>query len=89
MLALRADGTVVAWNIEDFDDFGQSEVPAALTDVVAIAAEPYHSLAVRADRTVIAWGPGRDAAREQCRPESDEPHAAPGELMFRYHDDAG
>ena len=52
-LALRADGTVVAWGA---DYYGEGVVPDGLTDVVAIAAGTYHNLAVRADGTVVAWG---------------------------------
>jgi len=58
-LALRADGTVVAWgeNNDALGNFaGQSVVPAELTNAVAIAAGEYHSLALRADGTVVAWG---------------------------------
>src|SRR5688572_10565074 len=42
-LALKADGTVVAWG-EDYR--GQCTVPADLRDVVTIAAGASHSLAV-------------------------------------------
>jgi hypothetical protein len=52
-LALKADGTVVAWGLNDFD---QTSVPAGLTDVVQVAAGEYHSLALKADGTVVAWG---------------------------------
>jgi uncharacterized repeat protein (TIGR01451 family) len=52
-LALKADGTVVAWGI---NQFGQSSVPADLSGVTAIAAGIYHSLALKSDGTVVAWG---------------------------------
>jgi hypothetical protein len=52
-LALRADGTVVAWGD---NSTGQTTVPAGLTNVVAIAAGEAHNLALRADGTVVAWG---------------------------------
>ncbi len=52
-LAVRADGTVVAWG--DNSD-GQSTVPVGLTNVVAVAGGGAHSLALRADGTVAAWG---------------------------------
>ena len=63
-LALRTDGTVVAWGGNSPNANGQSDVPAGLTNVVAIDAGGYifdfggqvHSLALRADGTVIAWG---------------------------------
>ena len=48
-LALRADGSVVAW--------GQaSQAPAGLTNVVAIAGGNGFNLALRADGSVVAWG---------------------------------
>ena len=52
-LALRADGTVVAWGA---NEYGQTNVPARLTNVVAVAGGMGHSLALRADGTVVAWG---------------------------------
>src|ERR1035437_9763592 len=41
-LALKSDGTVVAWGL---DTYGQIDVPAGLTGVTAIAAGGDHSLA--------------------------------------------
>ena len=38
------------------DSFGQLDSPAPLTNLVAVAAGAYHSLALRADGTVLAWG---------------------------------
>jgi alpha-tubulin suppressor-like RCC1 family protein len=55
-LALKSDGTVVAWG---YNDFGQSTVPAGLSGVVAIAGGWFHSLALKSDGTVVAWGAGR------------------------------
>ncbi len=52
-LALRADGTVVAWG-QNF--WGQTAAPSQATNVSAIAAGRDHSLALRADGTVVAWG---------------------------------
>ena len=52
-LALRSDGTVVAWG-ENFS--GQCMVPAGLSGVVAIAAGGSHSLALKSDGTVAEWG---------------------------------
>jgi alpha-tubulin suppressor-like RCC1 family protein len=52
VLALSADGTVIAWN----DWSGQVDVPAGLTDVVEVAAGASHFMALRADGTVVAWG---------------------------------
>jgi alpha-tubulin suppressor-like RCC1 family protein len=36
--------------------YGQTNIPANLSNVVAIAAGDYHSLALRGDGTVVAWG---------------------------------
>ena len=52
-LALKADGTVVAWG-NNF--YGQTDVPVELTGVVAISDSDIHSLALKADGTVVAWG---------------------------------
>lgn len=52
-LALRADGTVVAWGR---NDYGQTTVPLSATNVIALAAGYGHSLALKTDGTVLAWG---------------------------------
>ena len=54
-LALKADGTVIAWG---YNYFGQCNVPAGLTNVVAIKAGANFSLALKSDGTLTAWGPG-------------------------------
>ena len=46
-------GTVVAWGQ---NNYGQTNVPPGLTDVIAVAAGAAHSLALKADGTVVAWG---------------------------------
>jgi alpha-tubulin suppressor-like RCC1 family protein len=51
-LALKRDGTVVAWG--DNRD-GQSDPPADLNNVVSIAAGLRHNLALLANGTVVAW----------------------------------
>lgn len=49
-LALLCDGTVVQWGLE-------TEVPANISNIVAIASGPsWHSLGLKSDRTVVAWG---------------------------------
>jgi hypothetical protein len=53
-LALKDDGTVVAWGCVG-DDFGQCSVPSGLSGVTAIAAGNEFSLAVKDDGTVVAW----------------------------------
>jgi alpha-tubulin suppressor-like RCC1 family protein len=64
-LAAKSDGSVTAWgagmadgNPNDPNGFqvGQSIVPTGLTNAVAVAAGFFHSLALRNDGTVIAWG---------------------------------
>ena len=54
---------VVAWgagtnNTGISFNYGQSIVPATLTNAVQLSGGLYHSLAVRADGTVSAWGAG-------------------------------
>jgi len=64
-LALRADGTVWGWGNNTSGQIGNgtnispqlTPVQATnLVDVVAISAGQYHSLALKADGTVWAWG---------------------------------
>jgi alpha-tubulin suppressor-like RCC1 family protein len=52
-LALLTNGTVTAWGE---NTFGESTVPATLSNAVAIAAGYFHSVALGADGTVTAWG---------------------------------
>jgi hypothetical protein len=52
-LALKADGTVVAWG---YNSDCQAAVPTGLTNVVALAGGGYHTLALKADGTLVAWG---------------------------------
>jgi hypothetical protein len=55
-LALKANGTVVAWG---GNEYGRTTVPPTATNVVAVAAGGDFSLALRADGTVIGWGDSR------------------------------
>jgi len=47
------DGMVIAWGQ---DNYGQCDVPAGLSNVVAVAGGNGHSLALRHAGTVVAWG---------------------------------
>jgi len=51
--ALTQGGTVVAWGSNGYN---QTRVPAGLSDVVAIAAGGWHTVALRSTGTVVAWG---------------------------------
>jgi hypothetical protein len=63
------DRTVVAWgSIKPVDDFGQLDVPSGLDDVRAVAAGADHTLALRWDGTVVAWGRNDD---NQCSVPND------------------
>jgi uncharacterized repeat protein (TIGR01451 family) len=66
-LALKADGSVLAWGLNGFKQLGVdgitgSNVPVAVTGlgpgsgVIAIAAGEAFSLALKADGSVLAWG---------------------------------
>ena len=55
-VALKSDGTVVAWGSPSSQDYGQATVPDGLSSVVAIAAGFTHTLALKSDGTVVAWG---------------------------------
>lgn len=52
-VALRPDGTVAAWGD---NSYGQTDVPAAATNLVAISAGEGHVIGLRADGTLIGWG---------------------------------
>src|ERR1017187_4462133 len=53
-MALRDDGTVVAWGIDS--GYGETQVPAGLTNVVSISAGWDFSMALRRDGNVVTWG---------------------------------
>ena len=46
-------GQIWAWGD---NTFGQLNVPANLTNAIAVSAGKYHSVAIRADGTPVAWG---------------------------------
>lgn len=61
-LALRSDGTVVAWGkVQTFGPlFIEATVPSGLGGVTAIAAGGVQSLALKSDGTVVAWSANGD-----------------------------
>ncbi len=52
-MALRADGSVTVWGD---GSSGQTNVPAGLTNIMAISAGTRHNLVLRSNGTVVAWG---------------------------------
>lgn len=60
----RADGQVIAWGN---NSYGQTNPPANLTNVIAMAAGDSHCLALRSDGTVVTWG-GNYAALKNVPP---------------------
>jgi hypothetical protein len=52
-LVLRKDGSLFAWGL---NDSGETNIPAGLSNVVAIAAGSGHNLVLKSDGTVFAWG---------------------------------
>jgi alpha-tubulin suppressor-like RCC1 family protein len=54
-LAVRDDGTVIAWG-EDELGADQTNIPSGLTNAVAVAAGDYFALALKSDGTVKGWG---------------------------------
>ncbi len=66
VLAIKSDGTLLAWGGDDFGKLGNNDdlhfnqnAPVAVSgasDIVAVAAGQEHSLALKANGTVLAWG---------------------------------
>src|SRR5881296_571379 len=64
-LAIRSDGTVVAWGR---NDWGQSAVPQDLKEVVAIAAGGDHNLALTSAGAIIPWGSDNGSGQNNVPP---------------------
>src|SRR4051812_6709794 len=52
----RGDSRVIVWGSNNSSGQTNVNVPAALTNVVSIACGDAHTLALKADGTIIAWG---------------------------------
>ena len=55
-LAIKSDGTVIAWGS---NDYGQCVVPEGLDGmnrIIGIDGGHSHSIALKSDGTVVAWG---------------------------------
>ncbi len=64
-LAVKPDGGVVAWGTLPANaSFGQTTVPAGLSNVVQVAAGAFHSLALNNDGSVVAWGDKSNGATD-------------------------
>lgn len=59
-LALKRNGTVTAWGL---NTYGQTNVPAGLSNVMAVAAGWAHTVALKNDGTLVGWGNNSDG---QC-----------------------
>ena len=55
-LALKADGTLVAWGGEGGYNYGQGIVPEGLAGVKAIACGFWHNVALLENGSVVSWG---------------------------------
>ncbi len=66
---------VVVWGS---NTYGQTNVPVIATDVVAIAAGGSHSLALRADGTVVGWGLNSLGQATGIPTTSGFPHSSSG-----------
>lgn len=53
---IGTNASVMSWG---WNEYGQGTIPAGLDDVVSLSAGAAHSLALRADGTIVGWGAGR------------------------------
>ena len=91
-LAVKSDGTVWAWGCNDYGQLGDGTTTNRLTPVqtsglagvgfTAIAAGGAHSLAVKSDGTVWAWGWNAGGATRR-RDHDASRDAGPGQRAHR------
>ncbi len=68
LCSAQAADTVIAWGS---NVYGETNIPAGLSDMIALAGGSYHVVALRSDQTALAWG--RNSAGQTNMP----PDAAP------------
>jgi GH25 family lysozyme M1 (1,4-beta-N-acetylmuramidase) len=58
---LSSNALATVWPLAGWGNnvYGQADVPGGLSNVMAVAGGLYHSLALMADGTVVAWGAGQ------------------------------
>lgn len=82
-LALKSDGTVIGWGDNNYYPFsvGPTNVPAVLSNVVAIAAGGRFGLALKNDSTVVGWGFNQDGEATGM-PNPVSPYASTGQVTI-------
>jgi formylglycine-generating enzyme required for sulfatase activity len=78
-LALKADGTVIAWGN---NSYGQTNIPAGLSNVIQVDAGRNYSIALKSDGTVVAWGDNSSGETSIPTGLSNVVQVAAGEYHF-------